>query len=148
MLIEGDTNFKNSCIQCEFKQLRACGRMAVITYVHKSHLLSVLIFQRSIQLIWFYDEPTNWKVVNFWLVWYQTPKYTLQWSQTISLMSRSLQQCLAYEYVVSLNEQDSVLMRVPMLALFLRYLFIHIFFVYTCEFRACQRHSDSKTVTS
>jgi len=44
------------------------------------------------------------------------------------LMSRSLQQCLAHEYVESLNEHGSVLMRVPMLALFLRYLFIRIFF--------------------
>jgi hypothetical protein len=143
MLIEGDTNFKNRCIQCEFKQLRACGQMADITYVRKSHLLSVLIFQRSMQLIWFYGKPEYWKVVNFWLVWYQTPKYTLQWPQTISLMSRSSQQCLAHEYVASLNEYDSVLMRVPMLALFQWYLFIRIFSAYTCKFWACQRHSDS-----
>jgi len=50
---------------------------------------------------------------------------------------------VAHEYVASPNEHDSVLMRVSMLALFLRYLYIRIFSADTCKFWACQRHSDS-----
>jgi hypothetical protein len=57
-------------------------------------------------------------------------------------MSQSLQQCLAHWYVGFLNEQDTVLMRMPKLALFLGYLFILIFSTYTCKFWACHRHSD------